>query len=486
MTTLAAETMENDAIENVDAAFSEQGTESTEQVIEEDAEGTEHGTEEETESTEQVMEEETESTEQVTEEETESTEQVTREEVSDGKTDDKSAIESIEDAQDIEALETTTASSGSSGTTTTQITGLKQTGDTTNTVTVTWNATGNLYTVEWSSDNTKWTSVGTTQQTSSTISNLTAGKQYYVRVYAGTDTTTAATVVVYTKPTAKPSTISQITDKTSPIATTVQWSAVEGANGYKVEYIPKIDGATKVTKYVTTNKIRLNDLLENTKYYVYVYAYVGSDDYKAVSKARASLDVKLKPTQVNDIKCDIFYTKKGARINAEKVKNATGYHWIVYKYNSSSKKYDKKVEEGKSSSNVILTSEKVAVGQFYMAKVRAYTTINNKNVYGKWSNVIYMSGDPKEVKVKNASASSQKVSWSAVKRATSYTVYVSKDKNSRGKKVCTTTNTNMTCKKYGNSKLKEGTVYYYTIVANMKVGDKTYKSTPYYRYSKRK
>ena len=478
VTTLAAETTGDDAVETVDTDFSEQDTEAeVEAATEEAVEDTEAAAEE---ATEEIAEAETEGT----VEETEDTEAITKESIKDTKDTES------EDELETEELEVTTASSGSSSgsssTTTTKITGLKQTSDTAQSVKVEWNATGKLYTVEWSSDNTKWISADVTSQTSCEIKNLTAGKKYYVRVYVSTDTTTAATVEVFTKPTAKTASVSQINDKTSTTSTTVQWDAVEGANGYKVEYKPDIDGATKVTKYVTTNKIKLTKLSENTKYFVYVYAYTGNDTYKAVSTSWKKLVAKLKPTQVSGLKCDIFYTKEGPRINANKVSNANGYHWIVYKYNGSSKKYDKKVEEGKSSSNVIITSEKVAVGQFYMAKVRAYTTINNKKVYGKWSNVIYMSGDPKEVKVKNASTSSQKVSWSSVKRATSYTVYVSKDKNSRGKKICTTTKTNVTCKKYGNNKLKEGTVYYYTIVANMKVGDKTYKSTPYFRYSKRK
>ena len=478
VTTLAAETTTDDAVETVDTDFSEQDTEAeVEAATEEAVEDTEAAVEE---GTEEIAETETEDT----VEETEDTEAITKESIKDIKDTES------EDEVDTEELEVTTASSGSSSdsssTTTTKITGLKQTSDTTQSVKVEWNATGKLYTVEWSSDNVKWTSAGITQQTSSTINNLTAGKKYYVRVYANADTKTAATVEVYTKPSVKPASISQINDKTSTTSTTIQWDKVNGATGYKVEYKPNINSATKVTKYVTTNKIKLTDMLENTKYFVYVYAYIGNDTYKAVSKSKTSLDVKLKPTKVSGLRCDTFYTKKGACFKVDQINNVNGYHWVVYKYNGSSKKYDKKVDEGKCSSNTILTSDKVKVGQFYMVKVCAYTTINNKKVYGKWSNVIYMSGDPKEVTVKNASTSSQKVSWSSVKRATNYTVYVSKDKNSRGKKICTTTKTNVTCKKYGNSKLKEGTVYYYTIVANMKVGDKTYKSTPYYRYSKRK
>lgn len=456
VTTMAAETSTDNVMESVD------DTEVLEQSTEED-----------------VVE--------TTEESIENTEELETTKDSSGWTIPSNPIKPSEPSNPSNPSNPTTPSNPStpSDSTTVKVTGLKQTSDTTQSVKVEWNATGKLYTVEWSSDNVKWTSAGVTQQTSSTINNLTAGKKYYVRVYANADTKTAATVEVYTKPSVKPASISQINDKTSTTSTTIQWDKVNGATGYKVEYKPNINSATKVTKYVTTNKIKLTDMLENTKYFVYVYAYVGNDTYKAVSKSKTSLDVKLKPTKVSGLRCDTFYTKKGACLKVDQINNVNGYHWVVYKYNGSSKKYDKKVDEGKCSNSTILTTDKVKVGQFYMVKVRAYTTINNKNVYGKWSNVTYVSGDPKEITVKNAS-SSQKVSWSTVKRATSYTVYVSTNKNSRGKKVGTTNKTNITCKKYGKNKLKKGTKYYYTIVANMKVGDKTYKSTPYFRYGKTK
>ena len=126
--------------------------------------------------------------------------------------------------------------------------------------------------------------------------------------------------------------LKQINDKTSTTSTTIQWDKVNGATGYKVEYKPNINSATKVTKYVTTNKIKLTDMLENTKYFVYVYAYVGNDTYKAVSKSKTSLDVKLKPTKVSGLRCDTFYTKKGACLKVDQINNVNGYHWVVYKY----------------------------------------------------------------------------------------------------------------------------------------------------------
>ena len=464
VTTMAAET-ETAQEECVEEEVTEATAElETEEVAEAETE----------EATEEVAETETEeATEEVAETETEEVaEEVAETEIEEA-TEEVAETETEEAAEE---LETTTA--------TTAVTGLKQTSDSTSSVQVQWNASGLLYSVEWSSDKKTWVSAGTTSSAYSYITNLSAGKRYYVRVYVYGDKTTAATIAVYTRTKDKTSAVKQVNDDTSTTGTTVTWSKVSGANGYKVEYRPGISGASTVTKYVTTNKISLTGLKKNTYYYVYVYAYKGGKTYKAVSDYGTSQTIKLKPTKVTGVSCECFWTYSGAEIAANTIDNVNGYHYIIYKYNSSSKKYDKKVESGTTSSSTgkIFTSSKVAPGQFYVAKVRAYTTINNKNVYGSWSDGAYFTGDPKSVKIANASSTSQKVSWSGVKGATSYTVYVSTKQGSRGEKVATTSKKALTCSKYNKKALKKGKTYYYTIVVNMKVGNKTYKSTPYYQY----
>lgn len=471
VTTLAAET----------EIAQEQTVEETETAAEETTEVTEETTAEEaTEVIEEVEETATEeATEEVeeteTEEATEEVEETETEETTEAEASEKTTKKEVETEEVTEDIEVTTAAPA--------VTGLKQIHNSSTSVQVQWNATGARYTVEWSTDSKNWiTSTTSSTSTQDYIFNLTAGKKYYVRVYANADKTSAATICVYTAPNAGTTSIKQVNDDTSTTGTTVKWNKVGGANGYKVEYRPQISGSSTITKYTTTNSIKLKDLKKNTGYYIYVYAYTGGNDYKAVSGNYGYETIKLKPTKVSGVRCNTFWLYSGALIKFNQIEKANGYEYKIYKYNKDSKKCDKKVESGKTSSTSVYTSEKVAPGQFYTVKVRAYTTINNKNVYGKWSDEIYFTGDPKNIKVSNSSASSQKISWSGVKGATNYTVYVSKEKGSRGKKVGTTSKKSITCSKYGKDKLKKGKTYYYTVVANKKVGDKTYKSTSSYQY----
>ena len=68
------------------------------------------------------------------------------------------------------------------------------------------------------------------------------------------------------------------------------------------------------------------------------------------------------------------------------------------------------------------------------------------------------------------------MSWSKVKGAKDYTVYVSMKEKSGYKKFKTTKKTGIVLNKYGKSSLKNNRKYYYYVVANKKVGKRTYTS----------
>ena len=72
---------------------------------------------------------------------------------------------------------------------------------------------------------------------------------------------------------------------------------------------------------------------------------------------------------------------KKIKLTVKKVTNATGYE---FKY-STNKKFKKKLTKTKLTSKNVILLKKLKRKKKYFIKVRAYTTVNGKKVYGKWS-----------------------------------------------------------------------------------------------------
>ena len=114
--------------------------------------------------------------------------------------------------------------------------------------------------------------------------------------------------------------------------------------------------------------------------------------------------------------------------------------------------------------------------------MRAYVELSGGTTkYGAWSNWSYTSRQP-ELEIKNVGGG-QKLTWNKVDGAKNYTVWVSTREKTGFKKVKTTTKRALTVKKCGKSALKSGRTYYYTIVANKKIGKKTYQGSKTHSFS---
>jgi hypothetical protein len=82
--------------------------------------------------------------------------------------------------------------------------------------------------------------------------------------------------------------------------------------------------------------------------------------------------------------------KKSAKLTWKKVTGATGYE--VYRSTKKKSGY-KKVATIKKASTVKYTKKKLKKGKTYYFKIRAYRTVNGKNVYSKFTSA-------KKVKIK--------------------------------------------------------------------------------------
>ena len=126
---------------------------------------------------------------------------------------------------------------------------------------------------------------------------------------------------------------------------------------------------------------------------------------------------------------------------------------------------------------ITITDPRIKKNQFYKVRVRGtYTLADGTRQAGEWSSYKYFS-----VGLKNVTGSAKKtsisLSWSKVKGATSYAIYLKKSGADSYKKVKTVKAKKQSAKitKYGKKKLKKNTMYYVKVVAIYKKGNSTYK-----------
>ena len=239
---------------------------------------------------------------------------------------------------------------------------------------------------------------------------------------------------------------------TAAPAATVQAAAVQESVAAEQQA-----GADVSAEVVAADESELQDL-----------SVIGSVDTLAAS-----------PLTPSGLKGAAFSKKKGIYVQVNFKDLIDGFEYAVY--NSNGRKFlTKKVSAKnlKTDSNrkyiyIPLQRSKLNDGAFYKVVVRSYVMDGSKKINSKWSSPTYIGGKPKNIKM-SATSTVQKtyISWSAMKGATSYSIYQSTSLKSLGKKLATVSGTSYTV---GNT---NSTIYHYTIVANKKVGKKTYKATP--------
>ena len=164
-------------------------------------------------------------------------------------------------------------------------------------------------------------------------------------------------------------------------------------------------------------------------------------------------------------------TKTSIRLTWKKVKKADGYQ--VYRYNKSTKKYQK-VATVKTNT---YTDKKLKTATVYQYKVRAYRKSGKKTVTGKYSNVIKAATSPQKVTAVKAKRvkSKVKLTWKKVKGADGYEIYRATSKKGKYQKIKTLKKG--TIVSYTDGKAKKGKAYYYKVRAVKNAGKTSVKGT---------
>ena len=158
----------------------------------------------------------------------------------------------------------------------------------------------------------------------------------------------------------------------------VKWLSVSGASKYHV-LIHNVTKETKFSKNVSGEKAVINGLTAGNKYRIRVKAYVNGK-YRAYSKALTA-----KAVPMRGVVKSLTSTKKG-KIYAswKKRPKASGYQ---LKYARDKKFKNTVATKAFNSSKLSYTGKGFTTGVTYYVKVRAYTVINGKKYYGKWSKI---------------------------------------------------------------------------------------------------
>lgn len=329
----------------------------------------------------------------------------------------------------------------------------------------------NRYCIDLSEDGSTWKTVDEyASNTGETVYSLNPGKTYYARVYARDDLSTCSDVIqVVTAPNSVNS-VKQTAATTSSI--TLVWDKSAGATHYAV--VTRMNGEENDLAIIASNTCTIKGINNDVDYpaSIYIYPIRYSKTFGARStygKCIYSYNVKLLPDKITNLRIDDYYSYSNKVSYAfDKEVHADGYEYVLYNYKG------KKLKSGKTTYYSYNTLSNVKVGSFYRLKVRAYTNINGRAVYGEWSDTISFAHQTK-VNIKR-SGRNLKFSWKKIKGVKDYTIYVSTKQKSGYKKVATTKKTSYTLKKFKKKKLSTKKKYYVYVVANTKIGKKKFKS----------
>lgn len=252
----------------------------------------------------------------------------------------------------------------------------------------------------------------------------------------------------------------------------LSWSeTADDVTGYRVyRYDPEQE------KYVylksTKNRSYTDENVSSGKTYQYkvrCYWTIGGTNY--YGNYSSVVSVTTPPAKVSGVSTAVR-SSTYLTLSWDKVSGASGYR--IYKYNTSSKSYEKVTTISKEST-VSYKITGLTVATEYQFKVRAYKKTDTGTLWGSSSSAYKDCTKPAQTKNLKAATKSSAVTltWSKVARAGGYRIYRYNSKTKKYEKIATVKG-NKTFS-YKDTKLKKGSTMKYKVRAY-----KTYNGTNYY------
>ncbi len=356
------------------------------------------------------------------------------------------------------------------------ISGIKQTSASSSYLEIQWDAYLSSDTVYYATlignSATSLTKKESAWGTTDMISGLTEGATYYVQVCAYSDSA-RSTLVAQSSVIQVTTAMPDVTGLTQTSATTssisMKWDAVSNATGYKVYRYNSYGNYTAVAS-TTSTSTTVSGLTASASIPYFVVAYkTTTAGYTAIDDGYHSYtSMKTVSGKVGTLSMTYYWSNlNSGQFGWTSIDNADGYQFQLMNY------------KGKSLYSTTTTSTSASVdpfkkGIFTKARVRAYITVGNTNLYGAWSSYSY-NASSKSVKAKRSSNGKKiTLKWSKIKGAVGYRVYISTKNGSGYKKVKAFGKNKKSCTitKCGKKKLKKGKTYYLKVVYLTKVGKK--------------
>lgn len=257
---------------------------------------------------------------------------------------------------------------------------------------------------------------------------------------------------------------------TGPV--TLSWGkAADDVTGYRVYRYDEDQDKYVYLKSTTSRKYTDEDVTSGKTYQYKVRCYwtIGGTNY--YGNYSSVISVTTPPAKVTEVDTETR-SSTYLTLSWEKVSGASGYR--IYKYNTSSKAYEKVTTISKGSTVSYKITGLTAATE-YQFKVRAYKKTDTGTLWGSSSSAYKDCTKPAQTKNLKAATKSSAVTltWSKVARAGGYQIYRYNSKTKKYEKIATVKG-NKTFS-YKNTKLKKGSTMKYKVRAY-----KTYNGTNYY------
>lgn len=257
---------------------------------------------------------------------------------------------------------------------------------------------------------------------------------------------------------------------TGPV--TLSWGkAADDVTGYRVYRYDEDQDKYVYLKSTTSRKYTDEDVTSGKTYLYKVRCYwtIGGTNY--YGNYSSVISVTTPPAKVTEVDTETR-SSTYLTLSWKKVSGASGYR--IYKYNTSSKAYEKVTTISKGSTVSYKITGLTAATE-YQFKVRAYKKTDTGTLWGSSSSAYKDCTKPAQTKNLKAATKSSTVTltWSKVARAGGYRIYRYNSKTKKYEKIATVKG-NKTFS-YKDTKLKKGLTMKYKVRAY-----KTYNGTNYY------
>lgn len=252
----------------------------------------------------------------------------------------------------------------------------------------------------------------------------------------------------------------------------LSWSeAADDVTGYRVYRYDADQDKYVYLKSTTSRKYTDEDVTSGKTYLYKVRCYwtIGGTNY--YGNYSSVISVTTPPAKVAEVDTETR-SSTYLTLNWKKVSGASGYR--IYKYNTSSKSYEKVTTISKGSTVSYKITGLTAATE-YQFKVRAYKKTDTGTLWGSSSSAYKDCTKPAQTKNLKAATKSSAVTltWSKVARADGYRIYRYNSKTKKYEKIATVKG-NKTFS-YKNTKLMKSSTMKYKVRAY-----KTYNGTNYY------